>query len=218
MNSLRNSFSALNDSPESLSATELQLAVQAIVDHLRRESEYLDTVIVCSLNMKDLLNRPRVTARTNLTAKSPLAQTATAVTANAESLALETGNPLDRLTALRGDLARQFLPLIEGRQRLQSTLQHFEPMFDTVPTLRDLAPKLAIPIRNELNQLRHDIKSKLQEVQAITMGNQAVLIYTLDFYHRLITGITGESPSPQAYNSHGQMMTPVASSLLQKEC
>ena len=216
MNSLRNSFSALNDSPESLSSTELQLAVQAIVDHLRRESEYLDTVIVCSLNMKDLLNRPRVTARANLTAQSSLAQTA--VTANAESLALETGSALDRLTSLRGDLARQFLPLIEGRQRLQSTLQHFEPLFDAVPTLRDLAPKLAVPIRNELNQLRHDIKSKLQEVQAITMGNQAVLIYTLDFYHRLITGITGESPSPQAYNSHGQMMTPMASSLLQKEC
>ena len=216
MNSFQDSFITLNDSPDSLSASDLQLAVQAIVEHLRRESAYLDTVIACSLKLKDLLNRPSVKVRANLPPKTSLRLTESAATGDLAMI--ESGRSIEGLTTLRGDLARQFLPLIEGRQQLQSALQHFEPLFDAPPTLRDLAPRLAVPIRNELNQLRHDIKTKLQEVQAITMGNQAVLIYTLDFYHRLITGITGESPAPQAYNSHGQMTTPMSSSLLQKEC
>lgn len=190
---------------------EVQLAAVAIVEHLRRESEYLDTVIECSLEMKGLLLR-------NATTRP---QKVTVATINDESDSLpaapdDSTTAFDQLTKLRGDLARQFVPVLEGRQQMQTAFKYFETLLEAPPTLTKLAPQLEPGLRGELRDLRTNIKAKLQEVQAITMGNQAVLIYTLDFYHRLITGLTGEAVPAKAYNSQGQMTQTTSHSILEK--
>lgn len=196
---------------------ELSFAVDLVINHLRRESDYLDTVIACSLKMKDVLrDRP-----TNLHAENAAASAAFADSPASEQAAPEQ-TPVapqthEKLDAMRGDLARQFVPVLEGRQQMKSALQEFKPYLDT-PTVSSLAPKLNEPARHELKQLRNDIRAKLNEVRAITMGNQAVLIYTMDFYHRLLTGLSNNVEPAKAYNKSGKLTNQVGGGMLQKEC
>ena len=201
---------------ETFQTPELNVAIEFVLSHLRRESAYLDTVIECSLKMKDVLRERSTNPNAPSTAENATGTAALAseTTAGSGPASLQSHEKLD---ALRGDLARQFVPVLEGRQQMKSALKDFKPILET-PTVSSLATRLNEPDRRELKQLRDDIKEKLNEVRAITMGNQAVLIYTMDFYHRLLTGLSNDVEPAKAYNKSGKLTNQVGSGMLQKEC
>ena len=189
---------------DAFNSEELGIAVELVISHLRRESEYLDSVIDCSLKMKDVLRERRTIADSE--SANPAAANHTASAPQHE-----------KLNELREDLTRQFVPVLEGRQQMKTVLEEFKPHLKT-PTVSSLAPRLNEPARNELKQLRNDIRAKLNEVRAITMGNQAVLIYTMDFYHRLLTGLSNDVEPAKAYNKSGKLTNQIGGGMLQKEC
>ncbi len=191
---------------------ELRELGQAIVAHLRHESAYLDDVIACGQRMNSLLKRPSL--QTPLSASAER-QASVGPHQQLNSLPAKAHEQLEKI---REELAKRFLPLAEGRQTMQSTIHKLATISNSEPTIRQLAAILDQPLREELHDLRIEIKSKIQIVQAITMGNQAVLLYTLDFYSRLMTGISGEIATNQGYNSHGQMTNRPQSPLIQKHC
>ena len=208
MNSI--SFHVLADhSLEPLSPDELHEFGQAIVGHLRHESAYLDDVIACSQRMNVILNRSSfLQSSVSSSGKSSAEKSVEASPEKAH----------EQLDQIREELAKRFLPLAEGRRIMQSTIQKLETTSLSEPSLRDLAAILDPSLRDELHDLRSEIRAKIQNVQAITMGNQAVLLYTLDFYNRLTTGISGEATPNQGYNSHGQMTNRNQGPLIQKHC
>ncbi len=200
---------------DAFQTTERNIAIDYVLTHLRRESTYLDTVIECSLKIKDVLREPQTNPNAPTT---PESATGPAEVSNETAPSRPAALPShERLDALRSDLARQFVPVLEGRQRMKSALQEFKPILET-PNVSSLAPRLQEPARRELKQLRDDIKEKLNEVRAITMGNQAVLVYTMDFYHRLLTGLSSDVQPSKAYNKSGKLSNQVGSGMLQKEC
>ena len=100
---------------------------------------------------------------------------------------------------------------------MNAVLSEMQPLTESLPTISLLAPKLEEPFRSRLKELRNQIKQKLNQIRAIMMGNQAVLIYNMDFYHRLFNSHQ-ESPPTKAYNASGKVTQPVGSSLLKKSC
>jgi hypothetical protein len=197
--------SAVNRSTVSLTDLELRLIGQAVLEHLRQESAYLDSVIACSLKMSELLKH------------SSYADQLTVDAANSGNRPAEP-SPMEQLKQMRDDLVNEFAPIAEGRDVLNSTMLKLKSETEDPPSLRQLASELDGPVKDELMQLRSQIRDKLQDVQTITLGNQAVLIYTLDFYHRLMMGITGESPVAPSYNSHGQRTQSIPTHLVEKQC
>lgn len=200
-----NQSSVVNRSTNSLTEHELRLVGQAVLEHLRQESAYLDNVIACSLKMSELLKH------------SSYAGQIRTDSANSHESPIES-TPLNELKQLRADLVNEFAPIAEGRQSLQVLMSKLKTESDDPPSLRELAKELDDPVKAELIQLRTEIRDKLHDVQSITLGNQAVLIYTLDFYHRLMMGITGESPVAPSYNSHGQRTQSIPTHLVEKQC
>ncbi len=187
-----------------LTSAELKLIGQAILEHLWQESTYLDSVIECSMKMSHLLSQSSYASQTDHDSESSPREPATSAH--------------QQLNQLKQELTDSFEPVAAGRQQLQAALRKLEPFVEGTPTLRDLVPSLDLVTRDELEQLRIEIKRKIHDVQAMTLSNQAVLIYTLDFYHRLMTGITGESTSSKSYNAHGQTIHQSSTHLLEKQC
>ncbi len=211
----------MNRPSKSNDTAELHVAAHSIIEHLRCESAYLESVIQCSLTIKDLLLTPRrqpprpLNERSN-SESTPNNPTSTTLVDAEQERPTDAANDHGQLISMRDELARQFLPIQQGRRQLQSTLQRLEKISDAMPTLRQLASRLDAPLQYELKQLRLTIKSKLQEIQAIAMGNQTVMIYTLDFYERLMSGITGQSPPASSYNATGQMTNGGANRIVEK--
>lgn len=190
-------------SAQSLDASELQLVGKAVLDHLHQESAYLDTVIACSSKMTELLKQSSF-SKVSTTDRS---------TSNLRDL-----EPVDSINRIKIDLANSFAPIVAGRKTMHSVLDKLNTNSPNAASLRELATLLDAPVRDELYRLRNEIRDKLQEVQTITLGNQAVLIYTLDFYHRMMMGITGETMSAYSYNANGQMTQSPAGHLVEKKC
>lgn len=216
------SRSASNPGPvlsqdDALNSAEVNFAIEFVIHHLRRESEYLDTVIECSLKMKNILSQRQSMADSGHLSADSADTESSDPEPSAARPAPDPRQPHAKLDALRQDLARQFVPVHEGRQQMKVALQEFKPFLDS-PTVSALAPRLNDPARGELKKLRDDIKDKLNEVRAITMGNQAVLVYTMDFYHRLLTGLSSDIQPAKAYNKSGKLTNQVGSGMLQKEC
>lgn len=200
-------LSNLQSDKSDLSDAELQLIGTAILDHLQQESQYLDGVIACGMRMSDLLKQSSFN-------HSPSPNTESSA-ADSQSL---PKNDLEQFNRLRSQLLDQYQPIATGRNKIQVVLTKLESETQNRPSLRELAPHLEPQVRDELNRLRTEIRQKLQDVQAITLGNQAILIYTLDFYHRLLMGITGESQAVRGYNSSGQMTQSSSCHLVEKQC
>ncbi len=217
------------ESADSHNTQAFDSSVRFVLNHLQRESEYLDTVIQSSLRMKDLLHRRPKSTKNALTTEPERAPTDASDPATSDINPFSgevqpSGNltdqlaPHEQLTALRSDLARQLVPILEGRQQMKSAIQVFQPLNSEPPTVTSLSPKLPEPARSQMKQLRNDIKLKLNEVRAITMGNQAVLVYTMDFYHRLLSGLSQDTSTVEAYNAEGKLNNQVGSGLLKKDC
>lgn len=177
------------------------------INHLTLESQYLDSVIETSLEMQLILRERPATAAT--------------VNGNATNTALqlERNQRLKvRLSKLREKIAEQFLPVLEGRKQLVEFLKSVDPDQTKTPSVSALAMKVEEPHRSELKRLRCEIRGKLNQVQSISMGSQALLIYTLDFYSKLLTGISQDIRQPKYYNSLGRSQKQLAGSLLKTNC
>jgi hypothetical protein len=197
--------SVANRISDELTEQELRLIGQAVLEHLRQESAYLDSVIACSLKMSELLRHSSYADQLQLDHSETDERQA-------------TRSPQDQLNQMRADLVSGFEPIAVGRHALNSTMMKLRVEANDPPSLRDLANELNGPAKEELIQLRTQIRDKLQDVQTITLGNQAVLIYTLDFYNRLMMGITGESTVAPSYNAHGQRTQSIPAHLVEKQC
>jgi hypothetical protein len=197
--------SGVNRISNSLTDREMRLIGQAVLEHLRQESAYLDSVIACSLKMSELLRHSSYASQTKegeLPGSREEKEKAT----------------LDQLHEMRAGLNVAYAPIAVGRDALHLAIQKLKADAVDAPSLQDLASELEGPVKDELIQLRGEIREKLQDVQSITLGNQAVLIYTLDFYHRLMMGISGDSAIAPAYNAHGQKTQQLTAHLVEKQC
>lgn len=162
----------------------------SIIRQLETESEFLDAVIESSLELQALL---RVGRRSGETAESdePQADVAT------------------RIARLKEQLGSQFQPIKSGRDAMMDHIRSIQAHSDARKplTAKELARRVPDPQRSRLTQLRNEIRSKLNRIQAISMGNQAVLVYTMDFYNRLLTGLALRPADSPGYDASGSSTT-----------
>ena len=173
-----------------------------IIDHLECESKYLDKVIVCSSEIHESLRMFRD--------QEPAATTSSS-SATKLSLLSFTPNQEERNKELTEMMARIRLkmsedvePILPIRKQFVEVIRSLVPDWDRAPSLTSLALMVDEPLRSKLKQLRSEIRGKLRKIQTIAMGNQAVLIYTMDFFNRLLTGISDSQLPEKCYNSAGQ--------------
>lgn len=187
-----------------LQEKELELLGESIADHLRRELVLLDKVIGCSQRMQDILQRSAIPIQ---------------VSSQSEHLQnTDDENRLHGIHQIRDELSDQFDSISGQRNKFFQIIKNLTRESEPTPTLNQLATRLPQALRNQLTDLRTEIKLKLQEIQAMTMGNQTVLMYTIDFYHRLVSGISGGENQQQAYDAHGKMATKTDFHTLQTRC
>ncbi|HMO13173.1 MAG TPA: flagellar export chaperone FlgN [Pirellulaceae bacterium] len=191
------------------SEIDVTMIATEIADHLRRELAYLNELIEYSNQLNTLLTRPRRPVSLPVSAGPP--------NDSADVTIVDQENHANQIANLGVEFGEKFAPIAKARNLLKSLLDKFKSSTDIEPTISQLTTLLAVPLREELIHLRQEIKSRLNELQAINMGNQTLLVYTLDFYERMITGMSSEHQVSQAYNSHGQVTSHVASHLFQKE-
>lgn len=191
----------------------LSQQVEFVVQHLNVESKYLDSVIESSLEMQSIL-RERGSTPVN-----PAATPSPAEAKPDSSLQAERNERLkQKLDKLKNDIARDFMPVLEGRKKLVEVLGSIDPKQEATPSVTSLALLVGEPYKSELKKLRNEIRNKLNQVQSISMGSQALLIYTLDFYNRLLTGLSQEYRQSNYYNSMGQTQNQFAGSLIKTNC
>jgi len=196
--------------------SKMREKLSLIVRHLRVESTYLDTVIESSLEMQSIL-RGR---RNPVSAAQPLSNELEHVE---DGLVIGLQADLDqrlnqRMAKLRADIEQDFLPIARGRRVLVDVLRSIDPDGEKTPTLSELAMRAEDPLRGELKSLRNEIRSKLNQVHSISMGNQAVLLYTLDFYNRLLAGLSTDDQQSNYYNANGRSQNHIAGSIVQTKC
>ena len=200
---------------EKTSNSKMLEKAQSIIEHLKVESAFLDSVIDSSREMQALLrhrqpvqgasaNRdPQETESVDDRATAPIDQT-------------ERNQQLTaRLTEIREQIARQFLPVIEGRRKMVETIHAINVKQEPTPSITSLALKVDEPIRGNLRALRDEIRFKLNQVQAISMGSQAILLYTMDFYQRMLTGLSKDKTRSSYYNATGRSQNTTAINLIE---
>ena len=198
-----------------------------ILDHLQNESEYLDVVIECSMKMKEILSRIRTRSVSGKGSQEE-ANRGGSIGSDTKSQAPETeaptasglpeADPIQELNCLRESLLRQFLPVLEGRRQLATVREELDPMLEGRPTVSMLSKRLDEPARSDLIRLKRDILNKINEVRSINIGNQAVLIYSINFYDRLLSGLSGESVSAPCYSANGEIQKSWGGGLLKTDC
>ena len=165
---------------------------ELIIRQLEAESKFLDGVIQSSLQMQNLLRIERRRER------GPESESPATVAA--------------QISDLKQQLSERFQPVKAGRDAMLNHVQslQLQTSQQNPLTARELAGKVAEPHRSRLTQLRADIRSKLNRIQAISMGNQAVLVYTMDFYNRLLTGLNLRPAESAGYDATGSSTTGAA--------
>ena len=194
-------------------AKDMTNTAEFIIQHLSMESKYLDSVIDSSLEMQLILREGRSTP-----GDPDVPRMRDEATANGSLQAERHHRMKKKLDKLKGEIAREFLPVLEGRKKLVEVLGSIDPTQTGTPSVTSLALRVEEPYRSELKKLRSEIRSKLNQVQSISMGSQALLIYTLDFYNRLLTGLSQDYRQSNYYNSMGQTQNQFAGSLIKTNC
>lgn len=195
---------------------KLNQKLSLIARHLRVESAYLDTVIESSLEMQLILRERR---SPTVSEKSMQIESDTDDRPSTISIQAERAQRLNqRMVKLRVDVEQGFLPIAEGRRQLVSVLRTIDEDSERTPTLSELAMRVEEPLKSELKAMRNEIRGKLNQVHSISMGNQAVLLYTLDFYNRLLSGLSTDDRQSNYYNANGQSQNHIAGSLVQTKC
>ena len=108
--------------------------------------------------------------------------------------------------------------MLEGRRRLAGVRRELDPLLEGPTTVSMLAKITDEPSRSELIRVRREILDKINEVRAINVGNQAVLVYSINFYDRLLSGLTGEDVAAPCYSATGEVTKTYAGNLLKTDC
>ncbi len=169
--------------------------LQFVYQHLQLESKYLDFVIDCSEQLRAHLNpNSSGTTEPNQSGEKKVAVPTVDV------------QELDRKIAeLRVDSVEPFSSLAEGRLKLTAILKLAFPESQRPPSLRDLIRLTEEPMRAKLKNLRIETRAKLNRIHTVNTGTQAVLAYTMNYYEKLLNGISGTEISSQRYSSSGEM-------------
>lgn len=192
---------AIEQADPLVSAAEFEF----VAEHLRLESSYLDFVIECSEQLKEILKSDSM-CRLGLTSDP----------AEAASSAAQ---PQADQQILRMDLEakNRFANLAGGRKRLNQLLGRIATRDGKPPSLRLLISDLAAPLKDELKSLRNDVNRKLKWIQSVNSGTQAVLAYTMNYYQKFLNGLSCEEPGNPCYSPTGQV-APRTSGILRTNC
>lgn len=196
--------------------SKIRAKLSLIVRHLRVESTYLDTVIESSLEMQSILRERRNPDFAGEPNQNELGDVEDKLVTGLQADLNQRLN--QRMVKLRADIEQDFLPIAKGRRLLVDVLKSIEPDTEKTPTLSELAMRVEEPLREELKSLRNEIRGKLNQVHSISMGNQAVLLYTLDFYNRLLAGLTTDDQQSNYYNANGRSQNHISGSIVQTKC
>lgn len=193
----------------------------SVINHLEVESKFLDFVIQSSEKMQTLLRyRNRVTdLSTDDKEKADVSPKSAPKSQSEPQPATESNQLLaKRLTEIRKEIAKRFLPVMEGRKAMVEIMNSIVPDQSRTPSVSALALKVDEPVRSRLKNLRNEIREKMNRVQAISLGSQAVLLYTVDFYNRLLTGLSPECDQSKYYSATGRSQTRHDINLIQANC
>ena len=159
----------------------------SIILQLQSESEFLDAVIESSLELQALLRVGRRSGTSSEEGDEPETDVAT------------------RIARLKDQLGDRFQPIESGRKSMMDHIRSIQAHSNARQplTAKELARHVPDPQRSRLTQLRNEIRAKLNRIQAISMGNQAVLVYTMDFYNRLLTGLALRPADSSGYDASG---------------
>lgn len=177
--------------------TNMAERITIVLGHLQMESIYLDTVIESGREIQSILRQQRERVSGDQS-DEPHDEEATP----GRFFQQERNERIrERLAELRSEISTRFLPVLEARKKLPGILKQFDPACAEAPSLTALSFLVAESYRTRLKELRDEIRSKLNQVYSITMGNQTVLIYTLNYYDQLLNG---NADRPDYYNANGQ--------------
>ncbi|MDE0934642.1 MAG: hypothetical protein OSA89_01895 [Mariniblastus sp.] len=174
-----------------------------VMQHLRQESVLLDAVIESSLEVQSILKEQRnrqtgemVPKNSDVESENKSELTRAHYTDNEE---VRT-----RLNRLNTEITEKFHPVLEARKKLPLLLNELEIQSEGPISVTQISRKLTEPMKSELMTLRNEVKSKYNEFSAIAMGNQTVLVYTLNYFDQLLTG---NRTSLNSYDASGQTQT-----------
>lgn len=189
--------------------------------HLRLESDFLDSLIQSSRDVQAILRNRVATDPSTDPSRGIAPRAVRNNTSNPSATSLETSipsytgeQPQAQLQDLHQQMLRLAKPLIQSRRQLPEILRSLSQAPDQI-TLTAIASRLDQPIRSQLMDLRREIRAKMDQVYAISMGNQAVLIYTMDFYDRLLPGSRTDAG---CYNATGQTQNQYDAGVVRNHC
>jgi hypothetical protein len=172
--------------------------VDFLLSHLDRELKLLDVAIDSAKEVKEVLRAQRGARASR--SESPNAETQAG---SGEVSTLERSQQMQtHLKNLQHDVAVSAGPIVDSRKELVAMLATISPD-DSSLTLKHVAARVAEPARSELLRLRSAVREKLVQFQSISMSNQTVLVYSLDYYSQLL----GSSIQTNSYDANGQAKT-----------
>ena len=166
--------------------------IDFLQSHLKQELKLLDVAIDSANKVREILRVRR--SSTNSSSDGPQS------TSDLDSEEIPSlSSDRTRLLNLQNDVALSAGPIVDSRKELAAVLAAAAPEHSS-PSLRQVAAGVAEPAKSELLRLRKEVREKLTQFQAISMSNQTVLIYSLDFYSQLLGG----SNQTSGYDASGQ--------------
>ena len=182
-------------------------ATRQLLSHLEREIEFLNLLVDATLKVRTLL-RPQRPAESGDT-------TVAADTTPPESQVQRNERTRKQLEALQRAIEAGF-PLVAESRNQFSQLVSGIPTATRPRSLNELRTCLDPSQQSVFDQLQAQLRSKLNEFHSITQANQTAILYSLDFYERLLGG------SPQdrnCYDASGKTdSSPAAYRFLRTNC
>jgi hypothetical protein len=166
--------------------------IDFLQSHLKQELKLLDVAIDSAKEVREILRVRRGVSK-------PSADDSPSKPETDSGEALSSTQDQARLLSLQNDIARSAGPIVDSRKELAAVLAAAAPEHSS-PSLRQVAAGVAEPAKSQLLRLRTEVREKLTQFQAISMSNQTVLVYSLDYYSQLLGG----SNQTSGYDASGQ--------------
>jgi hypothetical protein len=135
-----------------------------------------------------------------------------------------------KMSEVRQRLDHTAEPVLKRRQGFLQQIGEVATLLGNNANLSSLIASVNSPMRDEIAALRREVLNKLNLIRSITWGNQAVLIYTMDFYQRMMAGFSSigqpsgaqsrsvtQNPS-NCYNAVGKVKHEWAGCLIKRNC
>lgn len=107
---------------------------------------------------------------------------------------------------------------LEVRTRRQEMTTQLRGEIGEPVNLTRLIQRVQPEYQTQLRKLRESLFDKLTAIQTISFSNQVVMNYTMNFYHRLLSAIAGESPDGRDGSRDGKSHTLGTGQLITKHC